>query len=135
MLDRSRTFLTMASLFTDTSSVLEVARTWYSQHESLNIYSEECVKYARLLRQEQEKTIEDVSSCEIRIDDVKIGRISHTPFRKAFPPCHHLLVPDSRKGPPSTFFKIYIDGELVRQSETEVKTSTPVWAFQSYDKL
>ena len=86
MLDRSRAILTMASIFTDTSSVLEVARRWYSQHESLKIYSEECVRYARLLRQEQEKIVEDASSCEIRIDRVKIGRIPHTPFRKAFPP-------------------------------------------------
>ena len=86
MLDRSRAIVTMASIFTDTSSVLEVARRWYSQHESLKIYSEECVRYARLLRQEQEKNVEDASSCEIRIDNVKIGRISHPPFRKAFPP-------------------------------------------------
>ena len=85
MLDRSRAISTMASIFTDASSVLEVAQTWYSQHESLNIYGKECVSYARLLRQEQEK---NVGSCEIHIDNVKIDRIPHIPFRKAFPTRH-----------------------------------------------
>ena len=85
MLDRSSAISTMASIFTDISSALEVAQTWYSQHESLNIYGKECVRYARLLRQEQEK---NVGSCEIQIDNVKLDRIPHIPFRKAFPTRH-----------------------------------------------
>lgn len=134
MLDRSRANSKMASIFIDTSSVLELARRWYSQNKCLNIYSEECVRYARLLRQEQEKIVENARSCEIRIDDVKIDKISHTPFRKGFSPCHDLVIPDSRKGPPSTFFKIFVDGDLRKESETAAKTSTPVWTF-FYEKL
>ena len=82
MLDRSRIISKMASVLTDASSALEVAQTWYSQHKSLSIYGRECVRYARLLRQDQEGNIH---SDEIHIDNVKISKIPHTPFRKPSP--------------------------------------------------
>lgn len=80
MLERSCAISTMASIFTDASSVLEIAQTWYAQHESLNIYGKECVRYARLLRQEQE---ENVDYGEIQIDYVKFSGLSS--YSKAFP--------------------------------------------------
>ena len=132
MLERSRTISKMASIFTDTSSVLKATQTWYSQHESLNIYGEECVRYARLLQQEQEK---NVGSCEIHIDDVKLGRIPHIPFRKASPTRHSCVLPNLSKGAPSTFFKVLVDGDLREKSSIEFKTSSPVWTFDSNKTL
>ena len=85
MFERSRAISTMASTFTDTSSVLEAAQTWYSQHESLNIYGEECVRYAKLLRKEQEM---NVGPCELHFNDVTLVRIPPIWFRKAFPTRH-----------------------------------------------
>lgn len=84
MLERSRAISTMASILTDASSVLEIAQTWYSQHESLKIYGKQCVMNARLLRQEQE----ELDFHEMYILKVKSSRIPHTRFRKAFPTRH-----------------------------------------------
>ena len=80
MLERSLAISTMASIFTDMSSVLEIVQTWYSQHESLNMHGKECVRYARLLRQEQEA---NVGYREIHVDNVQLSCINR--FRMAFP--------------------------------------------------
>ena len=82
MLDRSRAISTMASRFTEAPSVLKAARRWYSQHESLEVYGKECVKYARLLRQEQENPVDFL---KIHIDYVKMRAIRPIKIRKAFP--------------------------------------------------
>ena len=135
MLDRSRNISAMASVFRDIPSTLEEVKAWDSQHQSLEIYSKDCERYAKLLRQEQEKEIEQPESFKFRFSHVKIGKISHPPFRKALLSPHGHVFSDSSEGTPSTFFKIMVDGSYSLESSTETKTSTPVWTFYLYQTL